>query len=446
LIIYHHPCTDGFTAAWIAYSFFNGECDLHRGRYQTDPPDVIGREVYILDFSYPREVLEKMAEKAEKIVLLDHHSTAYEELKNWVGVPRSVPVPLSGGEVAWVDESDFDLVSSYSWSKAKHGGAYAYLGGGRENRKRGYMHQLILPVEEKDLMVDHINRNTLDNRRINLRKVTRQQNAFNMDRGSKWKGVTRSGDRWRAQITVDRKNHHLGSFGSPEEAARAYDEAAKQRFGEYARLNFDSTSAPCPHNVHIIFDQDRSGAALAWLYFYRAKPMPWLVLYVEDRDLYRFDLQDSKAISLWIKSFPYDLATWDQMCAWLDTPAAREEAADQGKTLSRMHDLQVAEHASKRQKIRIGGHVIWAANCSEISIVSDLVQKLAEKTGLGASWVTIRGHALWRLTSDGSLHVGELAKRLGGGGHPKAAGFKISLERHAMILAGWDPLYPGEAS
>ncbi len=93
--------------------------------------------------------------------------------------------------------------------------------------------------------VDHINGNKLDNRRSNLRLANRSTNQAN--RGASYhnksglKGVCHAPhtkDRWRAQITVRGHKMYLGTFTTPEEAARAYDQAAIQHFGEFARLNF----------------------------------------------------------------------------------------------------------------------------------------------------------------------------------------------------------------
>jgi len=80
LCIYHGNCADGFTAAWVVRRFFNGAVDFHAGVYQSPPPDVTGRDVVIVDFSYKKPVLEEMAHKANSILVLDHHKTAAEDL------------------------------------------------------------------------------------------------------------------------------------------------------------------------------------------------------------------------------------------------------------------------------------------------------------------------------------------------------------------------------
>lgn len=82
LCIYHGGCADGFTAAWAVRKFFEGidGCDFHPGVYQDPPPDVSGRDVILVDFSYKRDVLIEMRRKARSVLVLDHHKSAAEDL------------------------------------------------------------------------------------------------------------------------------------------------------------------------------------------------------------------------------------------------------------------------------------------------------------------------------------------------------------------------------
>ena len=106
------------------------------------------------------------------------------------------------------------------------------------------MHREIMEAK-RGIIVDHINRNGLDNRKENLRFVSRSQNAMNSEREgypytSKYRGVClgKRRKKWRAYICVGLKQKYLGYFYSEEEAAKAYDAAAKKYRGEYAFLNF----------------------------------------------------------------------------------------------------------------------------------------------------------------------------------------------------------------
>lgn len=105
------------------------------------------------------------------------------------------------------------------------------------------MHREIA-MPDPALQVDHVNGDTLDNRRENLRCATKDQNQQNRRKtgraSSQWKGVWRhhQNETWCAEIKVNKEKIGLGSFKSEEAAARAYDAAARRWFGEFARLNF----------------------------------------------------------------------------------------------------------------------------------------------------------------------------------------------------------------
>jgi oligoribonuclease NrnB/cAMP/cGMP phosphodiesterase (DHH superfamily) len=82
LVIYHGPnCADGFTAAWVAHTVFGDSADYLEAAYGDAPPDVTGRDVLIVDFSYPRATLLEMAEKAKSLRVLDHHASAQRDLE-----------------------------------------------------------------------------------------------------------------------------------------------------------------------------------------------------------------------------------------------------------------------------------------------------------------------------------------------------------------------------
>lgn len=144
-------------------------------------------------------------------------------------------VPLGRGLVALVSPDDLALVAGVNWTAATRGGVmYAK---GTERGRRVYMHRVIL--NHPDSHVDHINGNGLDNRRENLRLATKSQNAANSRRkDAKFKGVFTQGAKWFAQIGHNGRTIYLGTFSSPEEAARAYDAKAVELFGEFAHPNF----------------------------------------------------------------------------------------------------------------------------------------------------------------------------------------------------------------
>ena len=100
MVLYHAECVDGFTAAWVARGLYlERDVEYIPVKYFEPPPDVTGKEVLILDFSYPRGVLEEMYAKAAKLLVLDHHATAQEAL---AGLPYAeFDMERSGAGMTW---------------------------------------------------------------------------------------------------------------------------------------------------------------------------------------------------------------------------------------------------------------------------------------------------------------------------------------------------------
>jgi hypothetical protein len=153
-------------------------------------------------------------------------------------------IPLIGGKHALVDAADFERVSKHKWRLNQFAGRTDYAM--TWIRVRYVMlHRFILDPPP-GLEVDHVNRDGLDCRRGNMRLATRSQNSGNSPsrRGStsRYKGVSwhRRDRRWVAEIMFAGRQYHLGRFSLEEEedAALAYDAAARVLFGEFAWLNF----------------------------------------------------------------------------------------------------------------------------------------------------------------------------------------------------------------
>ena len=155
-------------------------------------------------------------------------------------------IPLTQGKVALVDDADYERVSKYKWYAWRGGAGPFYarrnVASGRRQQKTVKLHRFILGFP--DSFIDHVNHNGLDNRRSNLRLCTRSQNQQNRlpERGktSAYKGVNwnKRNRIWYAKIKHNGKGFHLGCFRSEVRAAKAYDDAAKENFGEFAYLNF----------------------------------------------------------------------------------------------------------------------------------------------------------------------------------------------------------------
>ena len=157
-------------------------------------------------------------------------------------------IPLSKGKYAIVDPDDYCWLSAYKWHVRRCGQQfYAYRTFRTKDRKKRavVMHREIMKASD-GVIIDHANRNGLDNRRANLREATPAQNAWNRGKckkrckGSKFKGVFKCVGRtgWQGRIKVEGKSIFVGYFKSEIEAAKAYDAAAKKHHGEFAALNF----------------------------------------------------------------------------------------------------------------------------------------------------------------------------------------------------------------
>jgi hypothetical protein len=154
-------------------------------------------------------------------------------------------IALGKGHVAVIDDEDADLVAGFKWYPMKAEGK-VYAAGWKHlppGRFFVHLHRLIANAQPGEL-IDHADRDPLNCRRSNLRRVTRQQNNWNKGPArkactSRYKGVFQcpKTGRFRARIVHNRKQIYLGYFASEEAAARAYNAKAAELFGEFAYLN-----------------------------------------------------------------------------------------------------------------------------------------------------------------------------------------------------------------
>lgn len=135
LCIYHGNCADGFGSAWVVRKALGDNVEFVAGFYGQDPPDVTGRTVLLVDFSYKRPVLEKMAVRAKSILILDHHKSAAEDLAD---VQRA---PYEYG-CAWIPEEGTWAV--FDMQRSGAGITWDYFIGGERP-------PMISHIEDRDL-------------------------------------------------------------------------------------------------------------------------------------------------------------------------------------------------------------------------------------------------------------------------------------------------------
>lgn len=254
-VIYHGDCNDGFAAAWVAWMKLRDHGVYIPANYGDVPPPVgPGDRVYILDFSYPREVLLDLHAKVESLLVLDHHRTAQADL----------------------DGLDF-----------------------------------------------------------------------------------------------------------------------------------------------CTFDMQKSGAMLAWEHFHPDEDAPpWIVKYVQDRDLWRFDLHGSRAANAAISSWPRDFNYWVRANRFRAL-----KAMEDGIAILRYITQYTDEMCAHARTVEFGGYWVPCVNAPYKGI-SEICGKLAEDAEFSIGWFQ-RGDDKYQysLRSRGEFDVSELARRWGGGGHKNSAGF-----------------------
>lgn len=178
----------------------------------------------------PREIFFVTANPSAKVKMI----ACYEAIKKRVAI-----IDLkNANDFCIVDKEDEEKLNQYSWYKNDAG--YALNKSGKIAIR---MHRLLMNCTN-DMVVDHINRNKLDNRKENLRIVTQSNNGKNLTKTSsnttsKYKGVCwyKRDKKWRAYIVLNNKQVHLGYFDNQISAAEAYNHKAKELFKEFANLN-----------------------------------------------------------------------------------------------------------------------------------------------------------------------------------------------------------------
>jgi len=151
-------------------------------------------------------------------------------------------IQLTQGKVAFVDDEDYEYLSQFNWQAVKDRKLWYAV------RRDGYshirMHREIMGVTDPKIQVDHRNHDGLDNRRSNLRIASGSQNIANSRRSdlnvTGYIGVSFSKRHKSKPYIVYCQHNYIGSYATAEEAGRAYDEIAREVFGEFARLNYPS--------------------------------------------------------------------------------------------------------------------------------------------------------------------------------------------------------------
>lgn len=206
-----------------------------------------------------------------------------------------------------------------------------------------------------------------------------------------------------------------------------------------AELTDPTLAEKCGDKLSVTFDMGKSGGRLAWEYFHHNKPVPWLVDYTEDRDLWLWKLPKSREISAAIASHPHDFDLWDRWAGFTghlerlahEMVTGGDYATDffagmvkEGAAILRYQQQQVDSQVKNAREIELDGHKILAVNATHL--ISEIAGELAKERPFAACWfVRGDGKKVWSLRSrEGGVDVSEIARRHGGGGHRQAAGYE----------------------
>lgn len=201
---------------------------------------------------------------------------------------------------------------------------------------------------------------------------------------------------------------------------RATCEALAARFGVDMIVILDHHKTAEKNLVGLpfaTFDQEKSGAVLAWEHMYPFMPVPDILRYVQDRDLWKFELPKSKEINAYIATLPNEFEAWDSFD--LGT------AMHCGQAIIAFQEQQICRAIRNMRLATIAGYQVPVVNLSDnISEVGNELCKRFPEYLFSASYCDRSdGQRSWSLRSIGDFDVSDIAKKFGGGGHRNAAGF-----------------------
>ncbi|MGD9853023.1 MAG: DHHA1 domain-containing protein [Nitrospirales bacterium] len=168
------------------------------------------------------------------------------------------------------------------------------------------------------------------------------------------------------------------------------------------------------------FDMNRSGAVLAWEWVHE-EPVPWLLKYVQDKDLWQWKLDSSREISAALSSYPFEFSVWDRL--------QFETLKIEGAGILRYENSLLEKITKEAIVMPFAGHEVPVVHSPILA--SQIGEQLSWDHPFCVIWHQKNGRRFFSLRSrDGGISVAEIAAQFGGGGHTHAAGFSIPLEEN----------------
>lgn len=178
-----------------------------------------------------------------------------------------------------------------------------------------------------------------------------------------------------------------------------------------------------------IFDINHSGAFLAWRYFHKNQAVPKLIRYIENVDLWKFTLPNSKKISSFIEAVDMNFRDWSRLASDLENSAKRKKIIEWGKIILKYED-KVIDRIIKEdaETVKFAGYKTMAVNTqfAHSQLGNELVRRMPP---ISITWAQQNDRRFFSLRSNGKVDVGQIAKKFGGGGHKAAAGFSLPANK-----------------
>lgn len=212
-----------------------------------------------------------------------------------------------------------------------------------------------------------------------------------------------------------------GKDGSPADLrGKRSGQGALGRIDELLALNRMENIEP----IVAFFDMHKSGARMAWEFCHPSYDVPRLIEYIEDRDLWRFAIAETKAVSAALRTYPHDFDVWHGFLS--DT----SRLVTEGGAILRGHEKHIGEFCKHAYEMEIGGHRVPVVNVP-YHYASDTANELLARfpdAPFAACWFQVDGgkRQFSLRSDDGRVDVSEIAKAMGGGGHRNAAGFLMA--------------------
>ena len=177
-----------------------------------------------------------------------------------------------------------------------------------------------------------------------------------------------------------------------------------------------------PENV---FDLEHSGAVLSWTHFHPDKKVPRFLEYIEDHDLWKWNLPHTREISALIGLYDFNFETWDKLAAQFDNEGTFQKLVERSRMLYEGKRRYIKELLGYAEKVKFEDYEVYAVNCAR-PYRAEVGNQLAKRhPPFGIVWYHYDGMFHVSLRSRGDFDVAKLAEKYGGGGHKNAASVRF---------------------